>query len=292
MLLREKIQCTRFSPAERGIAEYILKLEDKIEDYSSIRLAKETYSTPAAVVRFTKKLGYHGWTEFKKDYINELRYLKGAFQDVDANFPFNEKSTDSEIVHNICSLYEESIKDTAFLLDIEQIQKAVDLMVRAKRVVVFAVANMNFPVAEFVFLMDRIGKPVIFNDRSEMMPHMAYQMNPDECAIIVSYTGETLSLLRVLDLLEEKHVPIIAITSIGGNTLSKRAQISLPVSTREKIYSKIAGFASITSIRLVLDVLYSCYYARDFQKNTDYKLYHSRRIEVGRKAKNAIVSED
>ena len=45
------------------------------------------------------------------------------------------------------------------------------------------------------------------------------------------------------------------------------ADCVLPICTREKQYSKIATFTTDSSIAYVLDVLYSCLFALDYEKN-------------------------
>jgi len=69
-----------------------------------------------------------------------------------------------------------------------------------------------------------------------------------DCAVCISYSCESSPLLEVIHYLKMNQVPIIAITSIGENSLSRLADVTLHVTTREKSYSKIAGFTSIESI--------------------------------------------
>ncbi len=56
----------------------------------------------------------------------------------------------------------------------------------------------------------------------------------------------------------------------------------LPICTREKQYSKTATFTTDSSIAYVLDVLYSCLFALDYEKNLQLKIDAAREIEQGR----------
>ena len=116
-------------------------------------------------------------------------------------------------------------------------------------------------------------------------------MTKDECAICLSYSGETIALLKVAQHLKNNNVPMIAITSIGDNRLSKLSTVTLNVTTREKSFSKIAGFSSIESMSIVLNVLYSCFFSLNYQNNLDYKLGIARLIEKNRVIDNDIILE-
>jgi DNA-binding MurR/RpiR family transcriptional regulator len=111
------------------------------------------------------------------------------------------------------------------------------------------------------------------------------------CAILISYSGESSEILQIARLLKNNRVPMIAITSIGENSLSKLADVVLRITTREKAYSKIAGFSSSESISLILDILYSCYFSLDYKANFENKVNLARLTEL-RQITNQIIEEE
>ena len=88
MLLQEKMKNTRFSASEQFVVEFILSKQELIKNYSTTAIASETYTSPSILIRISKKLGFHGYNEFKEAFLNEVEYLKTNFQDLDANTPF------------------------------------------------------------------------------------------------------------------------------------------------------------------------------------------------------------
>ncbi|MBO6047770.1 MAG: SIS domain-containing protein, partial [Erysipelotrichaceae bacterium] len=92
-------------------------------------------------------------------------------------------------------------------------------------------------------------------------------------SIIISYSGETKALLRVLKWLRHKNVPIMAMTSISRSTLSKNADVVWHMSSREMVNTKISYFASAESLSCLLDILYSCLFAFDYNKHLDQVFY-------------------
>lgn len=113
----------------------------------------------------------------------------------------------------------------------------------------------------------------------------------NECAICISYSGETPTLLKTVGFLKENKVPIISITSLGDNSLSNLSDVTLNITTREKEYTKIAGFSSLESISIVLNILYSCVFASNYNKNFNYKLSIAKNVENNRLIDNKIILE-
>ncbi|MGH2119881.1 MurR/RpiR family transcriptional regulator, partial [Aerococcus sp. L_32] len=85
-----------------------------------------------------------------------------------------------------------------------------------------------------------------------------------------SYSGENAGLIKCMEILKHKEVPIISLTSIGDNTISQMSDCRLNITTREKLYSKIGNFTSNTSIIYLLNLLYAIVFAKDYDENLDH----------------------
>lgn len=139
--------------------------------------------------------------------------------------------------------------------------------------------------------MSRIKKHVVVQSFVGEEKYQADMLNQDDCAIIISYSGENSNLISVASLLKENNIPIIVITSIGENSLSSYAKCLLYMSTREKLFSKIANYTAEYSVSLILDILYSCYFRLNYQKNLDYKIKQSKKVESTHFSSNEIIME-
>lgn len=292
MLIQEKIREARLSPAEEGIARFLLENKERIQKMRAADLAAATFTSSPAVVRFCHKLGYSGWTEFRDAYYEEVSYLNRHFQKVDPNIPFHKGDSVMEIAGRIGALYAESIEDTLGLLKASELTRAVDLICKAKKIALLSVSNVNYYASEFAYNLERIDKRVVYSSLAGEIHKTATELEEQDVAIILSYSGETTMLKRAIRFLVRKKVPIIAITSIGGNTVSEHASAVLSITTREKSYSKIAGYTSALSFHLVLDILYSCIFERDYSKNLEYKIRNAR-FEYDRgNSSNEILREE
>lgn len=291
MLLQEQMKQDIFSYNERTIIDFILEKQEKIKNYSTKMIGDETYTAPSTVIRIAHKLGFQGWSDLKEAYLDEVIYLNNHFQEIDPNYPFTNQDTMMQIAHKITQLHIESAKDTASLIHHDSLQKAIQILRKANVVKVFAIANLNFIGEEFVFKLNRIHKKAYIEPAQDNQFQDAIMTTNDECAICLSYSGETPTLLKTANFLRENKVPIIAITSFGKNSLSDLATVTLNVSTREKSFSKIAGFTSLESMNIVLNILYSCLFSLNYQANLDYKINVAKRVELNREIDNEIIEE-
>lgn len=291
MLLQEKMKTTDFSPSERIVADFILEKQELIQDYTTTMIAGETYTSPSVLVRIAKKLGFNGFNELKKAFLEEVQYLKHNFQNLDANQPFTSRDSIMNIAAIITRLKQESLNDTLSLLHHDTLQKAVLLLQKSSAIKVFALSNLTFQAEEFVHKLRHIGLRAETYSTSNTLLQEAKMSTATDCAVCISYSGETPELIYVAKLLRQNRVPLIVISSVGENSLTRLGNVVLQVATREKSYSKIGAFTSLESISLLLDILYSCLFRTDYDKHYAYKVNLSKATEF-RQIDNAIIQDE
>ncbi|MFQ6861694.1 MAG: MurR/RpiR family transcriptional regulator [Beduini sp.] len=291
MLIRERLERCDFSNSEQTVIQYILKKNLAIKDMTTKEIAAQTYASPSTLVRIAHKMGYSGWNELKEAYLKEEEYLVTHFCHIDANLPFEKGDSIMSIANKIAILKKESIDDTLSLVTHDDLQSAIQIIRKSSYINIFAVSNNLLITQEFKHNMSRIRKRVEVHTLQSEIVFNACLADPTSCAIIISYSGETDILIRSIKALKANHIPIIVISSIGNNTAKQLADCILHITTREKLYSKIATFSTDTAIIYLLDVIYSCIFALDYDQNLETKINASRIIESGRFSNIDILKE-
>ncbi|MBE5955350.1 MAG: MurR/RpiR family transcriptional regulator [Lachnospiraceae bacterium] len=274
-----------YKDARHTVAEYVLQEQKNLHTYKIQDIAEATFTSKATVTRFAKTLGYQGWKDFIHDFVSEMRHQEKYDNAVDVNFPFSEKDSMKTILTKIKKVQIESIEDTENQLDLNMLGRAVNYIIRAKKVVIYG-ASPNIYLGElFRRKLLTIGKEAAIAKSGEVGV-TAYGQTSSDCAIIISYAGnnETLEYLKQIKTLKEQKVPIIGITSGGNNYLRQHADCVLTISSREHLYTKISNFSTEESIHYVLNVLFSCCFNRDYEANYVHKVRTSKVLEYGRKA--------
>lgn len=292
MFLIEKMELYPFSPNEKVIADYILREKYAIRRKSTAEIAKAVYASKSALVRFAKKLDFPGWVDFKEAFLEELTYLDSQKTGIDANLPFQAEDDMASIASNLSSLKKEAIDDTLALNKGESLQAAVNLLVQAETIHLFAVSNNLLNAQEFALQMSRIQQDVRIHQLQGEIMFNAYFATKQSCAIIISYSGETHQLIQIMAFLKRKGIPMILLTSIGDNSSTSLATHVLRLATREKLYSKIGSFSTDTSITFLLECLYAGVFAKDFERNLALRKNASKFIEFDRSSSSEILKEE
>lgn len=286
MLLEKRMEKAHLTDLEKNIIQCIMENKHNLSTLSTRKIAEAVFASPSAVVRVAHKLGFKGYNDLKEQYEKEIQYLQSHFDTIDPNIPFQKKDTIMTIANIMKEIMIETANDTLTLLQHDTLRQAVTILQKANHIYIFAYSSY-IPIAQvFQMKMSRIKKRVTVQQMIGEENYQADLLEPTDCAIVISYAGETESLLRVTKNMYEAKVPIIGITSIVDNSLRKYVRCVLDMSTREKIFSKIANYTSEYSVGLLLNILYSCCFNMDYEKNLDYKVNRTKTME-----KHHIISD-
>ena len=183
--------------------------------------------------------------------------------------------------------------ETLELIDECILNKAISIIENSNRICIFGV-SVNFFIAQlFQHKMLMIGKNIEIVSQSEMK-FLSYTLSEKDCAIIISYSGNDYNRVptSLLKILNEKGTAIIGITSLGDNLLRTYSNCTFSISSSERLYSKIASFATESSINLILDIIYACYFSKKYDYNLEYKISVSQKVEKMRNSTSKGIMEE
>jgi len=268
---------------KREIAEFILENKYDIHKYSINQVAEKTFSSKSALVRFGKSLGFNGWKDFSNKLIEEVRYEQTHYSNIDPNIPFLYNDSLQMILNNIAAIQIESIQDTADHLDLNHLEKAIDILLNSHRIVVLGVSPNNLLADIFRRKMATIGKIVEVGQSGEIGITIS-GLTRNDAVIIISYSGNDVSRqpMSFIPQLKGQEVQLIGLTSDGGSYIHQEIETVLAISSRERLYKKISNFSTEESILFVLNVLYAGLFSKDYIKNYNFKVKNSVNLEKTR----------
>lgn len=282
MLLFQKIEELTYThtDARHTIGNFLLKEKSRVKRYTMSEIADKTFTSKSSLVRFAKMMGFSGWKEFMEAFLGETYYEESHYTDIDPNFPIEPGETTKHIVDKLGNLMVESILDTMDQLSLGQVDKAVDYMTGAGQIALLGQSPNTYLGSLFRRKMVSVGKNILLPTGWDQ-GLMVHALQKGDCAILVSYSGNNPERvpMNFIPVLKKKEIPIIAVTGLGSNLLRKNADCVLSMSSRERLYTKIGTFSTEESISLILNTLYACYFARNYQQNLDYKIQVSKQLE-------------
>lgn len=179
------IECSmsKFTKTEEELAKYILQHPEEVSQLTISQIAKKLHISAATITRFCQKLAFSGFNEFK----HELK------RSVDLqNTPIHMKNLKN--VDYFAKLYQDHmgiIDHTFQITSYEDIQKAVSLLTKAKKIHVYGIGSSGIAAHEFKSKFFRIGLSVeaITDPHQSMMD--AALSNRDSVVIGISISGTT-----------------------------------------------------------------------------------------------------
>lgn len=277
-LLKKMENNETFSQSELIVRNYVLNQKENILNKTVNEIASENYVSKSTLTRFSQKLGFSGWNEFKIAFFREIGNEKNKISDVDVNFPFTVDDSPEFITKKLLVMKQNILEQTFQLLDTRTLNNAVSLLTHKNRIHIFAEGYSLSASNDFCYRMSRIGKHIT-NDNQIGMSYIAESLTSDDLAFIVSYSGRTKDVVYVTSILKQHNVPVISITSDENNPISELADIDISIPTMEDLYFKISNYSTVDSIRFVFDILFSLYFNGNFNVNLKNRTSMARVVD-------------
>lgn len=156
-----------------------------------------------------------------------------------------------------------------------EFEHAVDLIMACPgRLVITGIGKSGLVGQKIAATLNSTGTPSQFMHPVEALHGDLGMVAPSDVILAISYSGETAELNRLLGSLEERQVPIIAMTGNADSTLARRATVTLHIAIhREACPLGLAPTTSTTATLALGDALAVVlikrkhFQAEDFRRN-------------------------
>lgn len=267
-LVKQLQEKTGFSESEAMIADYLLTHFRMLPGMSTRQLAKETFTSSAAIVRFSQKLGFGGYTEFRVKFLAEMmRYIERPHGDA---LVMTDRDSVHSLLDKVTSIELDAIKDTRTMLDPADFVRALTLLNKTNHIDFYATDN-NLDIANMA-----ASSFIMANKCSTVHPAMTMQYlqatgaPKDHVAFFISRTGENRMLLDIAHLLKLRGNSIILLTAAPNSSLASMAEVVFPVAT-VKSMEELGPRVFLMTAKYVTDILFAVLMTRVDYKNAQQK---------------------
>lgn len=255
---------SNFTPVEKKIADYIFKVEDQILDKSAQEVAKDLGTSTAALVRFSRKLGYDGFSQLKQKLSATYAFHaddKKYYEEVsDAETPRSLKNKLKVRINHMVETTNDALAD-------EAIKTAVTMIANKELIFVFGIGASAIVAQDIFQKFSRIGKKVVFlQDTHLFVSALAVHQN-DALFLAISMKGETKEVLDIAKLAQKMTIPLIVISGREDSTLAKLADCLLHSVSGEDYKMRTAATMSLMAQLYVVDVLFYMYVSEHFDQS-------------------------
>ncbi|MCM3338417.1 MurR/RpiR family transcriptional regulator [Paenibacillus sp. MER TA 81-3] len=248
-LLLARSMYPSLTKTEKKIADYVLKDPDSVLYATVTDLAEKADAGETSVLRFCRNLGFKSYQDFKlslaKDLVTPLKHQESQIEENDELSIVAQKMT----MENIASL-----EHTLSLLNMNELQKAVDAILKAQRLFFMGVGSSAMTAMDAQYRFMRLG----FVGEAVTDPHVmamnATLMSSNDVVFGISTSGSTKDLVDTVRLAKENNVYFICLTSHAKSPITKYADSILLIRSRETPLQGGAFSSKMAQIH-VLDIL-------------------------------------
>ena len=237
-------------PSEKKIADYILSNGQDITSLSINELAALSGSTAATIVRFSRKLGFNGFTDLRIGLAREMMSTSSISAKIskdDSCFEiFNKRINDIAV----------SLWNTESVLDAKQLELAANKIMKAERIVIFGLGNSAAIAQDAAHKFLRLGLNAQACCDNHMQAIIASHLDRQSVAIGISHSGKSSDIIDALQLSKIGNATTICITNYENSPLVSNSDICLFTKSDETNHSVLAMSSRIAQLA-IFDAIYT-----------------------------------
>lgn len=190
------------------IVDYINNNTEEFLSQSIQKTAEILFTVPNTIVRFSKKLGYSGFSDLKHCLKNEDKLQSS--KDSNKNF---------SILNNI--------NKTIELIDINIINKVAKKIVESKNILCIGTGDSIYFCEILTKNLRCVGKKSEFFQHRHDMIYNIDKCDNKDVIIAISVSGETKQLIEAVNIAKDRGTYVIALTHLSVNCISELADAKL-----------------------------------------------------------------
>lgn len=255
-----------FTEREINISDFILENPEKITNMSSRELGESTFTSSTVIVRFCRKIGYKGYSDFKVRLLWEIN--NEEFDSLKEELKISDKDNIVSIMKKLSYIEKEVIEQTKKNFSYDQMNRISGYLNEAKYIDFFAM-DMNEGIAKYacnnLFFCGKIANNYSYTNEQQLL---AMNADHSHLAIFISHTGENIKLVEAAKIMKRKKIKTIIITVDRDRTLSQICDEFIHAIYIEN-FENIGNIMFSTSVKYILDTIFCLAFAKQYNMVLD-----------------------
>ena len=267
MILDSLRNSSSFNQTDHGIATYLLNHTDNLKTLTIAKLAQESFTSNATIIRFCKKLGFSGYRDFILQLIEEISSDYLLANTVDRNRPFDSSDSIETIESNLAKLLKGVIDQTKIELDTGALKQFARATLKASHIYIFAKGESNLAGCIFRNNLLKIDRYATMADDCGLQTLHVNNGTPRDLFLFLSYSGIHHDYAKYVSNLSARGIKTYLITAFADTELAALCDTVLLIPKSERVIGKVANYSSMISLTYTLQIIYSLVFNQDYQEN-------------------------
>lgn len=243
----------QMSKGQKSIAQFILTNYERAAYMTAARIGVEADVSESTVVRFATELGFSGFPTFQKKLREDLKVKLTSVERLNTSAYLSDQGN---VPRTVLMSDLDKLKSTIENMDYETFNKAVSLIMSAKRIFILGVRS-SAPLASFLgfyfnLIFDNV-RLVHTTSVSEMFEQIL-SVSEGDVVIGISFPRYSKRTIKAMQYASDAGASVIAITDKADNPVAKNAVCSLlaPSDMASFVDSLVAPLSLINA--LIVDI--------------------------------------
>jgi len=228
-------------PTEQAVASVLLERSAEIVELSSQQVADYAGASRATVVRTCQSLGFSGYQQLRVLLARDAGYRSEP--DAASAVPATPAGA-AGLVNDTFRRVADGVTGMVALLDDAQVERAVEAIATARRVVVVG-NGLSAPLAlDAAARLTSIGRPAEAPLDVIGQQITARLLTASDLLLVISGSGSNASTLRVAEAAAAAEATVVAVTAFARSPLTQIASIGLVVTMPDLTFREEITLAS------------------------------------------------
>ena len=284
MDLLERLRSTaELTQTEQVLAEFVLSNPEEVTHLSSRELARRTFTSPTAVSRFCRKLGFANFNEFKVNVVSDLRRVDLQ----EAEVARGEAAL--SVSNKIASLEMRVVQETRRKVSMTTLRAIVDRLVACTYIDIVA-QDANASIAHYASHNFTLARRICtVYENLDKMVFLSLVAPADHVVFLISKSGTDRSLLEVARALRQRHVTSVAMVADTGSPLARACDHVLE-GFYYREFDKFGDIVFSGASKYLFDVLFVMLFSEDFEEVHSINRYYDQ-LYYGRLDRSAGLAD-
>lgn len=255
------------TPTENQIVRFIRKSPEKVVNMPLDEFAETIYVSKSTIIRFCKKLGFHGHKELCVELAKELNTFAAEENEIDVSMPFSKTDSPMDAARKMMTLTYKAVNDTYTGLAIDQLSELAKLIYEGRPFTIYALGENYLPAQDISMRLQTLGYSVNAVQMPGMTLSKALCQSEGSTALFISYSGREPALAQSARILAEKNIPVYLLCGPGSSALKRLADTVIEIGFYEPQPRNVI-LGSRSALFYALDVLYALVFNLDADRHT------------------------
>lgn len=248
--------------SETKVADYILRHKQEIHLQSISELAQRCSVSEATISRFCHSVGCASFNEFKLAVVQAISASENIDMGTDLYSSILPDDSIEQKCRKLCNVSTDALHQTLSELDVDIIDKVVDMLSRAGSVYCFGQGNSSIVAEDAWGRFSCVSPKFHYIANANLQATTAELLGKNDVVLYFSFSGAVRELTEMGKILQNREAKLILVTRFPNSPGAQYADLLLICGANEAPQQQGSIAAKIGQL-FIVDVLFHEYCARN-----------------------------